>query len=64
MYIDVLDIDKTIKLIKENGGSIIKDKTDIAGMGFLSHAKDIEGGLIAIWQNSVPVKDKCKKVDH
>ena len=58
LYIDVNNIDETIKLIKENNGTIIKNRTDMYGMGFIAHAKDIEGGLIGVWQNNSRDTDK------
>ena len=52
LYIDVHNIDETLKLIKENGGSVTQEKTDIRGMGFIAKAKDVEGGHIGLWQNA------------
>lgn len=51
LYVDVHSIDDSLKLIKQHGGSVTKEKQGVPGMGFFAQAKDIEGGHIGLWQN-------------
>ena len=46
----VLDIDHAIKKIKNAGGLILKDKTQIGNIGFSASFKDTEGNILNIWQ--------------
>ena len=53
VYVDVEDIDESIKLINENGGKIIREKHEIPQMGWYARGKDSEGNLFSLWQNHV-----------
>lgn len=44
------DIDKRISAVKENGGMITKEKSEIPGIGFFANAKDTEGNRFSMLQ--------------
>ncbi len=48
--IGVEDIDKYVKLIKTNQGTIIGEKITIPGVGFYVYFKDTEGNLMGMMQ--------------
>jgi predicted enzyme related to lactoylglutathione lyase len=48
--IGVEDIDKYIKLIKANNGTIIGGKISIPGVGYYVYFKDTEGNLMGMMQ--------------
>jgi predicted enzyme related to lactoylglutathione lyase len=50
------DIDKTIDLIKENGGRIIADKNAIPGIGWYAGFEDTEGNQLGIMQDDPQAK--------
>lgn len=50
--VSVENIDKAIETVKKNGGSIVGEKFDVAGMGIGAYFKDTEGNVIGLWQNT------------
>ncbi|MFX1404029.1 MAG: VOC family protein, partial [Promethearchaeota archaeon] len=54
--IGVEDIDKYIKLIKTNNGTIIGEKMTIPGVGYYVYFKDTEGNLMGMMQYDSTVK--------
>ena len=54
--IGVEDIDKYIKLIKTNSGTIIGEKITIPGVGYYVYFKDTEGNLMVMMQDDSTVK--------
>lgn len=50
--VEVEDIEKTISLIKENGGEIIQDRGEIPMIGWLAYARDTEGNIFGVMQSS------------
>jgi predicted enzyme related to lactoylglutathione lyase len=50
IYFKTLNIDKTLKLVTENGGQILYPKTD-NGLGFVAEFEDTEGNRIALHQS-------------
>jgi len=48
--IDVDDIDETLKTIKEMGGRIVIEKTEVGGMGYSAYFKDTEDNILGLWQ--------------
>ncbi len=61
----VVDLDESLKKIKEAGGQVLMPKMDVAGMGFYAYVKDTEGNVIGVWQDvsmkKVKTKNKKKK---
>lgn len=48
--IDVANIDKAVEAVKANGGTIIKEKSEIAGVGWFASAKDTEDNRFGLMQ--------------
>jgi hypothetical protein len=48
----VSSIDDYIPKIEAAGGSVVKAKTDIMGMGFYAYATDSEGNVIGLWEDA------------
>ena len=53
--VDVQSIDEAIKKIKNAGGLIIKEKSQVGEMGFMAYFKDTEGNILSVWQ-TIPKK--------
>jgi predicted enzyme related to lactoylglutathione lyase len=49
--VDVDDIDATLAQVEKLGGSVVKPKDAIPGMGFYAYFKDTEGNVLGLWQN-------------
>jgi predicted enzyme related to lactoylglutathione lyase len=50
--IGVMDIDKAIMDVKANGGTIIKEKMEMMGVGWFATAKDTEGNRFGLMQST------------
>jgi predicted enzyme related to lactoylglutathione lyase len=50
--IGVDDIDGTLRKVGELGGSTVREKMDVGGMGFAAYFQDPEGNLIGLWQTA------------
>ncbi len=48
--IQVPDLDKAVKAVKENGGIITREKSEIPGVGWFAGAKDTEGNRFGLMQ--------------
>ncbi len=55
--IQVEDIDTAIKAVKENGGTILREKSEIPHVGWFTSAKDTEGNKFGLMQ---PTEWKAK----
>ena len=49
-YISVDDIDAAIEKVKELGGTITEDKSEIPGMGWFAVGTDSEGNILALYK--------------
>jgi uncharacterized protein len=49
--VDVDDIDATLRTVEQLGGSVVKPKDAIPGMGFYAYFKDTEGNILGLWEN-------------
>lgn len=49
-YIAVSDVAKTTAKAKSLGANILKDKTEVPGMGWFSIFQDTTGAMIAVWE--------------
>ncbi|MBI3412695.1 MAG: VOC family protein [Candidatus Aenigmarchaeota archaeon] len=49
--IGVSDVDEALENVKNNGGSILMEKTKIGDMGYSAYFKDTEGNIVGLWQN-------------
>lgn len=48
--VDVESIDDSMKQIESRGGSVVKPRTEIPGMGAFAYFKDPEGNVIGLWE--------------
>jgi len=51
VFMDVKDIDASLKKIEENGGETVRGKTPVGEMGFVANFKDPEGNILGLWQS-------------
>ncbi|MFH5878442.1 VOC family protein [Arthrobacter sp. NA-172] len=49
--VDVESIDSALAEIERLGGSVVKPKDAIPGMGFYAYFKDTEGNVLGLWEN-------------
>lgn len=49
--VDVADIDAALAKIESLGGSVVKPKDTVPGMGFYAYFKDTEGNTMGLWEN-------------
>jgi predicted enzyme related to lactoylglutathione lyase len=49
LTMSVPSIEDAIATIKENGGSVVQDKTPIPGMGYFATCKDTEGNKVGLF---------------
>jgi len=47
---DVQDLDATVKAAVEQGASVVMEKHEIPGVGFLAYIKDTEGNVLGLMQ--------------
>jgi predicted enzyme related to lactoylglutathione lyase len=62
-YAAVSDVGKSTEKARSLGATILKEKSEVPGMGWFSIFKDPTGALIALWQpkpKSMPKKAKAK----
>ena len=48
--IEVPDIDQAVAAVEANGGTILKGKSEIPGVGWFARAKDTEGNIFGLMQ--------------
>jgi predicted enzyme related to lactoylglutathione lyase len=48
--VDVESIDDALKQIEAAGGSTVRPRTEIPGMGAFAYFKDTEGNVIGLWE--------------
>ncbi|MBT2552482.1 VOC family protein [Arthrobacter sp. ISL-5] len=49
--VDVDDIDATLRTVEQLGGSTVRPKDTVPGMGFYAYFKDTEGNIMGLWEN-------------
>ncbi len=52
LVITVASIDNKVKQIKEQGGTITLEKTDVEDMGKYARFKDRDGNELGLWENN------------
>ena len=50
--INVDSIDDSLKHIESSGGSVVRPKSQIPGMGGFAYFKDTEGNVLGLWENA------------
>jgi predicted enzyme related to lactoylglutathione lyase len=54
LTVDVASIDDSLKQIEAGGGSTVKPRTEIPGMGAFAYFKDTEGNVMGLWETVSP----------
>jgi predicted enzyme related to lactoylglutathione lyase len=54
LTVDVDSIDDSLKQIEAGGGSTVKGRTEIPGMGAFAYFKDTEGNVMGLWETVSP----------
>ncbi|WP_285240618.1 VOC family protein [Arthrobacter sp. G.S.26] len=49
--VDVPDIDATLHSVEAAGGSVVRVKETIPGMGAFAYFRDTEGNVMGLWEN-------------
>ncbi|MEW6721853.1 MAG: VOC family protein [Candidatus Micrarchaeota archaeon] len=49
-YVQVDSVEKTMEMIKKNGGKEMGERMDIPNVGKIAFFKDSEGNVLALWQ--------------
>jgi uncharacterized protein len=52
LTVDVESIDESLKQIEAGGGSTVKPRTEIPGMGAFAYFKDTEGNVMGLWETN------------
>lgn len=55
-YFSVKNLDESAKKVEGLGGKIVVPKTPVPGMGWFVHFTDIDGNLLALWENDSKAK--------
>jgi len=50
LTVDVESIDHALKEIESRGGSVVRGRTEIPGMGAFAYFKDSEGNVMGLWE--------------
>jgi predicted enzyme related to lactoylglutathione lyase len=52
LTINVDSVDEALKRVEAGGGSIVRPKQEIPGMGASAYFKDTEGNTLGLWENA------------
>jgi predicted enzyme related to lactoylglutathione lyase len=52
LTIDVDSIDDALDQVERSGGSVVRARTEIPGMGAFAYFKDPEGNTLGLWENA------------
>jgi uncharacterized protein len=58
IYVDSEDIEADLKKVKLLGGQIVREKTEIMGVGWFAIFKDLTGNMIAVYTSKNPEFNK------
>jgi predicted enzyme related to lactoylglutathione lyase len=47
----VESVDDTLKQVEAGGGSVVRPRSEIPGMGAFAYFKDTEGNVVGLWEN-------------
>ncbi|MDP9241861.1 MAG: VOC family protein, partial [Actinomycetota bacterium] len=50
--INVGSVDDSLKRVESAGGTAVRSKTEIPGMGSFAYFKDTEGNVVGLWENA------------
>jgi predicted enzyme related to lactoylglutathione lyase len=51
--INVDSVDDALKRVEEGGGTIVRPRQEIPGMGAFAYFKDTEGNTLGLWESAV-----------
>jgi predicted enzyme related to lactoylglutathione lyase len=54
VFMEVADIDASLRTIEELGGSVALGKTPVGEMGFFAYFQDSEGNVMGLWESAAP----------
>ena len=52
LTIDVESVDEALKHVQAAGGRVVRDRTEIPGMGAFAYFTDPEGNTLGLWENA------------
>ncbi len=52
LTVDVDSIDETLKSVEAAGGSVVRSRTEIPGMGAYAYLRDPEGNVVGLWETT------------
>jgi hypothetical protein len=52
LTIDVDSVEDALKQVESGGGSVVRPRTEIPGMGAFAYFKDPEGNTLGLWENA------------
>ena len=52
LTINVDSIDDALKKVEEGGGSVVRPRQEIPGMGAFAYFTDVEGNTLGLWENA------------
>jgi uncharacterized protein len=52
LTVDVDSIDETLKSVEAAGGSVVRGRTELPGMGAYAYLRDSEGNVVGLWETT------------
>jgi predicted enzyme related to lactoylglutathione lyase len=52
LTVDVESIDQALKHVQAAGGRVVRERTEIPGMGAYAYFTDPEGNTLGLWENA------------
>lgn len=52
LTVDVDSIDEALKSVEAAGGSVVRSRTEIPGMGAYAYLRDSEGNVVGLWETT------------
>ena len=52
LTVDVDSIDETLKSVEAAGGTVVRSRTEIPGMGAYAYLRDPEGNVVGLWETT------------
>ena len=51
LTIEVESVDDSLKQVEAGGGTVVRPRSEIPGMGAFAYFKDTEGNVVGVWEN-------------
>jgi predicted enzyme related to lactoylglutathione lyase len=52
LTIDVASVEEALKQVEAGGGTVVRPRTEIPGMGWFAYFKDTEGNTLGLFENA------------